>query len=121
MDLGAPDSSGRRTPVPIPNSEFVIACDMVIKAIGQKKHKTMLEKLKQFGIKDVRGYIEVNPETKRTAHEKIFAGGDCIRSHGEASTVMAVQDGKIAAKAIYQQLIGKPAPGMKQKPVRARV
>lgn len=105
MDLGEPDASGRRSPVPIPGSEFVAACDMVIKAIGQKKHNHMLEKLKQFGIGDVKGYIAVNEEN-RTAHPKIFAGGDCIRSHGEASTVMAVQDGKIAAKAIQKQLVG---------------
>lgn len=107
MDLGAPDASGRRAPVVIPDSEFILHCDMVIKAIGQKKHSTILEKLKQYGIKDIKGYIEVDRDTKRTAHPKIFAGGDCIRSHGEASTVMAVQDGKIAAIGIYRQLIGE--------------
>ncbi len=66
----------------------------------------MMEKLKEYGIKDVKGYIDVDSTTNRTAHPKIFAGGDCVRSHGEASTVMAVQDGKIAAKGIYKQLIG---------------
>jgi glutamate synthase (NADPH/NADH) small chain len=79
---------------------------MVVKAIGQKKHKPLLERLKQLGIKDVKGYIEVDPATNRTSYAKIFAGGDCVRSHGEASTVMGVQDGKIAAKGIYAQLIG---------------
>lgn len=109
MDLGQPDASGRRSPMPIPNSEFVIECDMVIKAIGQKKYKSVLSALAKYGIKDTKGYIQVDPETKRTAHEKIFAGGDCIRSVGEASTVMAVQDGKIAARAICKQLVGEVA------------
>jgi len=107
MDLGQPDSSGRRAPVVVPNSEFVIPCDMVIKAIGQKKHNEVLETLSNLGIKDIKGYIVVDRETNRTMHPKIFAGGDCIRHHGEASTVMAVQDGKIAAKGIYRQLVGE--------------
>lgn len=106
MDLGQPDVSGRRSPVEVPNSEFTIPCDMVIKAIGQMKHRPVLDKLREFGIEEVKGYIKVDPETNRTAHPKVFAGGDCVRSHGEASTVMAVQDGKIAAKAIFQQLVG---------------
>ena len=115
MDLGVPDASGRRSPVPIPGSEFVHECDMVITAIGQKKHHSVMDKLRSYGIKEVKGYIDVDPLTNRTAHEKIFAGGDCVRHHGEASTVMAVQDGKIAAKGIYAQLIGEPAPASKEK------
>jgi len=110
MDLGQPDASGRRTPVPIPDSDFIIHCDMVIKAIGQKKPIDVLNKLAEYGVKNQKGYIVVDSETKRTDHQKIFAGGDCIRSKGEASTVMAVQDGKIAAKAIYKQLVGEPVP-----------
>jgi len=107
MDLGQPDASGRRSPIPVPGSEFTIPCDMVITAIGQKKHNQMMDALSKYGIKDIKGYIAVDFETCRTIHPKIFAGGDCIRSHGEASTVMAVQDGKIAAKAIHRQLVGE--------------
>ncbi len=110
MDLAEPDESGRRVAVPIPNSEFVVPCDMVIKAIGQLKHTPFIAKLGEYGIKTIKGYIAVDAKTNRTAHEKIFAGGDCIRSRGEASTVMATQDGKIAARAIYEQLTGKPIP-----------
>lgn len=108
MDLGPPDKSGRRTPVPIADSEFVIPCDMVIKAIGQKKHSHLLSLLAEHGVKDTNGYIAVDSETKRTDNPKIFAGGDCIRNKGEASTVMAVQDGKLAAQAIYKQLVKLP-------------
>lgn len=67
----------------------------------------MMTALSKYDIKDIKGYIAVDFKTNRTVHPKIFAGGDCIRSHGEASTVMAVQDGKIAATAIYRQLIGE--------------
>jgi glutamate synthase (NADPH/NADH) small chain len=106
MDLGGPDASGRRVPIPVAGSEFVLPCDMVIKAIGQKKHSHILEKLSQFGVKNSKGYIVVDSQTNRTDNPKIFAGGDCVRIKGEASTVMAVQDGKIAARAICEQLVG---------------
>ena len=110
MDLGEPDASGRRKPVEVPGSEFVLPCDMVIKAIGQKKHSDMLKTLAQFGVKEFKGYIVADDQTKRTDHPKIFAGGDCIRSKGEASTVMAVQDGKLAATGIHNSLAGNPDP-----------
>jgi dihydropyrimidine dehydrogenase (NAD+) subunit PreT len=104
MDLGQPDASGRRSPVPVPDSEFTLPADMVIKAIGQKKHNSILQKLAELGIKDTKGYIAVDSETNCTGNPKVFAGGDCIRHKGEASTVMAVQDGKIAAKGIHAKL-----------------
>lgn len=106
MDLGEPDASGRRVPVAIPDSEFILHCDTVIKAIGQVKHTEILKKLSELGVKtDQKGYILVDDQTRRTDNPKIFAGGDCIRNKGEASTVMAVQDGKLAARAIYEQLV----------------
>lgn len=114
MDLGEPDQSGRRIPVPVKGSEFVVPCDMVVTAIGQKKRSDMYEQLSKLGVKTTHnGYIAVNFETNRTDNPKIFAGGDCIRSKGEASTVAAVQDGKIAAAAIHQALIGTPSPNEK--------
>lgn len=109
MDLGQPDASGRRTPVEVPNSEFEIPCDMVVTAIGQKKLTSVTDTLAEFGVKFIKGYIEVDNATNRTHHPKIFAGGDCIRSHGEASTVMAVEDGKIAANGIHVALCGDKA------------
>lgn len=109
MDLGQPDASGRRSPVEVPDSEFEIPCDMVVTAIGQKKLTMVTDKLAEFGVKFIKGYIEVDNATNRTHHPKIFAGGDCIRSHGEASTVMAVEDGKIAANGIHVALCGDKA------------
>lgn len=114
MELGEPDNSGRRMPIAAKDSEFIVPCDMVITAIGQKKHTGLLAKLGEFGVKTTKnGYIDVDDETKRTAHSKIFAGGDCIRSKGEASTVAAVQDGKVAAASIHHQLVGEHSPNKK--------
>ena len=110
MDLGQPDASGRRSPVEVPDSEFEIPCDMLITAIGQKKLTYITDKLvNDFGVQLIKGYIAVDAKTNRTAHPKIFAGGDFIRSHGEASTVMAVEDGKIAANGIHVTLCGEGA------------
>lgn len=115
MDLGEPDASGRRRPVPIEGSEFEIPCDMLIKAIGQEKPKSVIDALSQYGVKTEKGYIAVCDKTNRTDHEKIYAGGDCIRSKGEASTVMAVEDGKIAAHAIHAELAGSGETHSKEK------
>jgi dihydropyrimidine dehydrogenase (NAD+) subunit PreT len=105
VELGAKDSSGRPKPQLVPGSEFEIACDTVITAIGQGKHDQFLSELVNMGIKLQDGYIVVDAKTNRTGHPKIFAGGDCIRAQGQASTVMAVEDGKIASQAIRAQLL----------------
>jgi dihydropyrimidine dehydrogenase (NAD+) subunit PreT len=101
MQLGPADASGRPRPEPIPNSNFVLECDMVISAIGQEKQTSIAE---QLGLEIQKGYVVVNLETNQTSHAKVFAGGDCVRLTGDASTVMAVQDGKIAAKGIHAML-----------------
>jgi dihydropyrimidine dehydrogenase (NAD+) subunit PreT len=100
MQLGAPDGSGRPRPEPVPNSNFTLECDMVIKAIGQEKQTSLAQAL---GLTLEKGYIVVN-EKNQTSNPRFFAGGDCVRLKGDASTVMAVQDGKIAAKNINTML-----------------
>jgi dihydropyrimidine dehydrogenase (NAD+) subunit PreT len=101
MQLGAPDASGRPRPEPIPNSNFTLECDMVISAIGQEKQTSLAE---QLSLEIKNGYVVVDPNTCRTSSANVFAGGDCVRLVGDASTVMAVQDGKIAAKGIHVML-----------------
>ena len=101
MQLGTADASGRPRPEPIPNSNFVLECDMVISAIGQEKQTSIAE---QLNLEIQKGYVVVNLETNQTSHTKVFAGGDCVRLTGDASTVMAVQDGKIAARGIHAML-----------------
>jgi dihydropyrimidine dehydrogenase (NAD+) subunit PreT len=99
MELGAPDASGRPSPKPVPNSEFQIPADQVIKAIGQEKPAIAA----LLGLATDKGFIRVNADFE-TNLPGVYAGGDCIRSAGAASTVMAVQDGKLAATAIHKKL-----------------
>ncbi len=102
MKLGQAGSDGRRQVEAIPGSEWILECDQVIKAIGQEKPAGLV---KAFGLETDKGYIKVD-DTLKTSNSKVYAGGDCIRSKGEAMTVTATQDGKIAAKSIHQMLSG---------------
>ncbi len=96
MRLGAEDQSGRPAPEPVPHSEFLLPADQVVKAIGQKKPSVAtLLRLDVNG-----GFIAVD-ERFETSVPGVYAIGDCIRATGAASTVMAVQDGKLAAEAIH--------------------
>jgi len=99
VELGAPDASGRPQPRPVAGSEFLIDADQVIAAIGQTKPTGASVE----GLSFEKGYVAVDDQF-RTLRPKVFAGGDAIRSTGAASTVMAVQDGKLAARAIHDFL-----------------
>jgi glutamate synthase (NADPH/NADH) small chain len=87
--LGEPDSKGRRIPKPVPDSEYEVACDMVIPAIGQTRLTSTLS-LEMNG-----GSIAVDRPTGRTSDPKYYAGGDCV--NGGREVVDAVADGKRAA------------------------
>ena len=78
---------------------FTIPADQIVKAIGQVK-PTLASLWK---LNTDKGFIQVN-EAFETNVAGIYAGGDCIRARGAASTVMAVQDGKLAARAIQERL-----------------
>jgi glutamate synthase (NADPH/NADH) small chain len=104
IGLGDLDSTGRRSPMSIEGSEFVIPCDQVIKAIGQERPPLA----SALGLATRRGFIDVNARFE-TSLPRVFAGGDCIRAAGACSTVMAVQDGKLAARAIHNQLTKEAA------------
>ncbi len=80
-------------------SRFVIPADQIIKAIGQEKPAIAIA----LGLETERGYVKVNAQME-TSIPRIFAGGDCVRAKGSASTVMAAQDGKLAARAIHNLL-----------------
>jgi dihydropyrimidine dehydrogenase (NAD+) subunit PreT len=83
-------------------TEFEIACDLVIKAIGQQKQ---VEVLQQLGVNiDEKGRVAVN-ENMQTSNAKIFAGGDCV--NGGAEAVDAAQMGKKAASGIHESLFGE--------------
>lgn len=104
MKLGRPDHSGRPAPEPIPGSEFVLECDMVIKSLGQKKQRDFAQKV--LGVKtDNRGRIVVDERTLQTSNPKLYAGGDCV--NGGREVVNAVAHGKRAAWAIHKQVTGE--------------
>lgn len=98
-ELGAPDASGRRSFQPVHGSEFQIAVDMVITAVGQKK-LPFLQTIPNVTLD--RGKVVVNSQTMQTSNPKYFAGGDCINGGGEV--VDAVAHGKRAAKGIHATL-----------------
>jgi dihydropyrimidine dehydrogenase (NAD+) subunit PreT len=98
--LGANDASGRPAPEPIPGSPFIFPADQIVKAIGQ----TMPPLAERLQLETEKGKIRVN-DSFETNIPGVYAGGDCIRSKGAASTVMGVQDGKLAAKSIHDHLM----------------
>jgi glutamate synthase (NADPH/NADH) small chain len=100
MYLSSADASGRPSPQPIAGSEFFLPADQVVKAIGQQKPSLA----SQLKLKTEKGFIQVNSNFE-TSLPGVYAGGDCIRARGAASTVMAVQDGKLAARSIHERLM----------------
>jgi glutamate synthase (NADPH/NADH) small chain len=100
--LGAPDASGRRSPVVVPNSEFALPVDMVVRALGQMKKTEFLQSIP--GLKLDHGKVSVTYDTMQTSNPKYFAGGDCVS--GAAEVVDAVADGKRAAAGIHSYLTG---------------
>jgi len=100
MQLGEPDVSGRRRPVPIPGSEFVIDCDLVIVAIGIGANPLLTKTTPGLKLNKW-GYIEAD-ENLMTSIPGVFAGGDIVR--GAATVILAMGDGKKAAQNIHKYL-----------------
>ncbi len=97
MKLGELDSSGRKRPIEIPDSEFDIQLDNLIIAIGQQPDFSFLQGLPLELNK--KGYIDVNSDTLETSIENVYAGGDAIQN-GPLTIVKACGDGKIIADSI---------------------
>ncbi len=104
MELGEPDASGRRRPIPIPGSEFTLEVDQVIVAIGTHANPLVPSTTKDLQLNKW-GYIVADPETGATSREGVFAGGDIVT--GAATVIEAMGAGKRAAKAIDAYLKGK--------------
>ena len=103
MELGEPDASGRRSPVEIPGSEFVIPCDVVIMALGTSPNP--LIKATTDGLDTNRRGCLVADEDGRTTRDGVFAGGDAVT--GAATVILAMGAGRKAAKAIDEYLKNK--------------
>lgn len=102
MELGEPDEKGRRRPVPVEGSEFVLDVDTVIIAIGTSPNPLIKNTTKGLEV-NPRGGIIVN-EDGLTSRDAVFAGGDAVT--GAATVISAMGAGKIAAKAIHEYLSG---------------
>ena len=104
MELGEPDDSGRRRPVPVKGSEFVIPVDTVVVAVGTMANPIVPATTP--GLETNRwGYIVTKDDSGRTSREGIYAGGDIVT--GSATVILAMGAGKLAAKAIHEYLSGK--------------
>lgn len=98
--LGEPDASGRRSPVPIPNSEHEIACDAVIVALGNNSNPLIPKTTPEINV-DKRGHILVD-ENQETSMPKVWAGGDIVL--GAATVILAMGEGRKAAASINEYL-----------------
>jgi glutamate synthase (NADPH/NADH) small chain len=104
MQLGEPDSSGRRRPVPIEGSNFTMDVDLVVVAIGNSSNPLIPQTTP--GLETNKwGNIIVNPDTMQTSRQSVYAGGDIVT--GGATVILAAGAGKKAAKAIHQFLLAK--------------
>ncbi|MBN1903137.1 NADPH-dependent glutamate synthase [Candidatus Sumerlaeota bacterium] len=107
MELGAPDDSGRRRPVPISGSEFLMPIDTVIMAIGTKANPIIATTTPDLAINKW-GYIIADSETGETNKPGVFAGGDIVT--GSATVIGAMGAGRKAARAIHEYISQKNQP-----------
>ena len=103
VELGEKNENGKREINVVPDSEFVLPVDMIIKAVGQNISNSFLNDIEGIEIK--KGILVVDDKTYQTGNAKIFAGGDCI--NGGKEVVNAAYDGKMAAKGIHDFLTDK--------------
>ncbi len=105
MKLGEPDESGRKRPIPVKGSEFILKTDMVIAATGQKPDLGLLSAKEKGTLATSWGTFKTDGSGGATAVAKVFAGGDCVS--GPATLIEALNAGNKAAKSIDVYLQGK--------------
>jgi indolepyruvate ferredoxin oxidoreductase alpha subunit len=104
MQLGNPDESGRRRPVPINSSEFVVETGLVIAAVGEEPDLSFMTGDMAAVVAD--GHVKANPLTLETSVKGVFAGGDAVT--GAATVIQAMAAGRKAAKSIVKYFKGEP-------------
>lgn len=102
MKLGEPDLSGRRRPIPIEDSEYVMNIDTIVEALGTQPNRLFIDKAKGLEV-DRWGLIRVDDDMQ-TNIPGVYAGGDACR--GNATVILAMGDGRVAASAIHKSLSG---------------
>ena len=98
--LGDKDKSGRRSPLPLPDSSYTLDFDIVVEAIGQRSSGSLADMLPNVEIED--GLIKTKPNSRATSRDNVFAGGDIVR--GPSTVVAAIADGMKAAREINKLL-----------------
>ena len=101
QELGEPDASGRRSPVPIEGSNYILDVDTVIIAIGQSPNPLIRQTTPGLEVQKWGGII-VEEDTMKTSKDGVYAGGDTVT--GAATVILAMGAGKKAAKAIHEKL-----------------
>lgn len=104
MELGEPDESGRKRPVPIKGSEFQLECDMAVVAIGAGANPLLPTTTPGLEL-NKRGYIVADLETGKTTKPGVWAGGDIVT--GSATVILAMGAGRKAANSIHEYLMNK--------------
>ena len=103
MELGEPDASGRRRPIAIPGSEFIIDVDVVIVALGTRPNPIIASTTE--GLETTRwGTVVADEETGKAVKPQVWAGGDIVT--GAATVISAMGAGKHAAQSIDEYLRG---------------
>jgi glutamate synthase (NADPH/NADH) small chain len=101
MELGEPDESGRRRPVPVEGSKFIIECDIAVIAVGSGANPLLTRSTKGLNL-NKRGYIIADPETGKTSKKGVWAGGDIVT--GSATVILAMGAGRAASDSMHKYL-----------------
>jgi glutamate synthase (NADPH/NADH) small chain len=101
MELGEPDASGRRRPIPVKGSEFELECDLAIIAVGAGANPLLTQSTEGLKL-NKRGYIIADPITGKTNRKGVWAGGDIVT--GSATVILAMGAGRQAANSIHNYL-----------------
>jgi glutamate synthase (NADPH/NADH) small chain len=101
MELGEPDASGRRRPVPLPGSEFMVDIDTAVISIGSGANPLLTQSTPGLSLNKW-GYIVADPKTGKTMKPRVWAGGDIVT--GSATVILAMGAGRLASNSIHDFL-----------------
>lgn len=101
MELGEPDDSGRRRPVPMDGSKFKLDCDLAVISVGSGANPLLTQSTDGLDLNDW-GYIIADPETGKTSKKGVWAGGDIVT--GSATVILAMGAGRLASESIHKYL-----------------
>jgi glutamate synthase (NADPH/NADH) small chain len=102
MELGEPDESGRRRPVPIDGSKFRLECDMAVIAVGAGANPILTQSTEGLTLNRW-GYIIADEKTGKTSKKGVWAGGDIVT--GQATVILAMGAGRMASDSIHDYLM----------------